>query len=240
MITSETERPPRRSSSSGSTARSGRPVTTTISRARVIAADGERRARSTRAPSTGSTVASASSASSQSCPAARIRTSSVSGRRSDEDDPPVPQHVRQGQGSRRADGRVEARLPGRPGDAVGILVEDDRQIVPRSVVELLHHQPAAPGGARPVHGPQRLARRVVADGVDLEAGRAPEPRARRSGITSAVGREDRRQRRDPRPDQHARRLVDLLLDPREAERIGQRDVEWLEPMASAREASRRR
>ena len=129
------------------------------------------------------------------------------------------------EGPRRAHGRVEARLADRPGHAFGILVEDDREVVAWRIVELLHHQPATPGGARPVHRPKRLAGRVVADSVDLEAGRAPEPRSGCSGITRTVRREDGREGRDAGPDQNVGRLVDLLLDARKPERVGEHDIE---------------
>ena len=69
---------------------------------------------------------------------------------------------------------VEARLRRRPRIARGIAVEDDHERLARRVLELLHHEPAAAGGRRPVHAPQRLALLVLPHRVEVEAGRPPQ------------------------------------------------------------------
>jgi hypothetical protein len=55
-----------------------------------------------------------------------------------------------------------------------ICIEQNRDLVVRHVLELLHHQLAPPRGRPPVHLPQRLALLVLADAVQVEPGRPPQ------------------------------------------------------------------
>ena len=75
-----------------------------------------------------------------------------------------------------------------PATALGVRVEDDRDLVARRVLELLHHQLAPPRGRRPVHLPERLAPLVLAHRVQVEARRAPEQQPPAVlGVRAALG-----------------------------------------------------
>ena len=80
--------------------------------------------------------------------------------------------------------RVQDRAGGAHGDlealaraAPRVAVEQDRDLVARRVLELLHHQPSAPRGRAPVHLAERLALDVLAHAVQLEPGRPPQQQA---------------------------------------------------------------
>ena len=147
--------------------------------------------------------------------------------------------MRQRQRARGPHGSVEAGAARKARHSVLVLIEDHGQVVAWRVVELLHHQPAAPCRARPVDGAQRLAGGVLADGVDLEPRRPPEARASCSRLPGAVGREHRGENRDPGPYEELRPLVEPLLDPLEPEWIDEDDLGRLELVSSPRQVGER-
>src|SRR5262249_12866963 len=69
---------------------------------------------------------------------------------------------------------VERRVRRRADDGFRISVEPPGPLAARGVLELLHHERAAPRGRGPVDTSQRLALLVVADAVELEADGTPK------------------------------------------------------------------
>ena len=132
------------------------------------------------------------------------------------------------------DGLVQARPACGPGDGLGLDVEEDRDAVARSVLELAHHQLAAPRGRRPVHGPQRLALHVVAHAVRIEPARAPQGGSAASLPPPAGVREEALQLGDPRPHEDGRLSGDLDLEARQAEWIVRHENPRPEAIAAAR------
>ena len=60
------------------------------------------------------------------------------------------------------------------GTDLRVAVEQDGDLVARRILELSHHQPPAPRRRAPVHLPERFALGVLANAVQLVAGRSPE------------------------------------------------------------------
>ena len=81
-------------------------------------------------------------------------------------------HLEDGAG--RAYRLVEARVRRVTTGACGVAVKQYDDGVARRVLELLDHQLATPRRRRPVHAPQRLALRVLPDGVEVEPSRPPQ------------------------------------------------------------------
>ena len=83
--------------------------------------------------------------------------------------------------------------------------------------------------------PQRLAGRVLPDGVDLEPGRPPEPRARRPGVTGPWLENDDESTGHARAHEDLGGLVEPAAHALEPERVRDRHLERLEPVAAAGE-----
>ena len=103
---------------------------------------------------------------------------------------PPPSDVRIEQGAGGSNLHVEALAHHR----LGVCVEQHGDLVARSVLELLHHQLAAPRRRRPVHPAQRLALLVLAHAVQLEPRIAPQQQA--ATVVGAVARL-RKERTEP-------------------------------------------
>ena len=115
------------------------------------------------------------------------------------------------------DGVVEARVAARPGHCPGIDVEDYGDALARRVLELPHHQLAAPGRRRPVHRPEGLALDVLAHAVGLEAACTPNERPAATVAPRARLGEERLELRHPRTDGDERERLHLDHRPAETE-----------------------
>ncbi len=134
--------------------------------------------------------------------------------------------------ARCAHGHLEAL----PRSAPLVAVEEDRDLVARRVLELLHHELAAPRRRAPVHLAQRLAPLVLAHAVQLEACRpAEEEPAAVLCVRTSLG-EEPFQRDQARVDDKRLRLPLDELAARQRERILDREPHGLECVAPARDA----
>ena len=131
-------------------------------------------------------------------------------------------HLEDGAG--RAHRLIEAGVPRLAACSNGVAVEKHDDRVPRRVLELLHHQLPAAGSGGPVHATERLALRVLAHRVEVEARRdvagavdvlLPHP----SGVA-----EQRLQLDEPRVHDHGRaRRIDGQRDRLEPEVVAELD-----------------
>src|SRR5579864_2524640 len=116
----------------------------------------------------------------------------------------------------------------------GIAVEQDRDLVARRILELLHHQAAPARGRAPVHHAERLALRVLADAVQLVPGRAPQQQPPPVLRVRAALREEALQLDEPRIDDERLRLALLERRTREPERVLDREAYRVERVAASR------
>ena len=136
--------------------------------------------------------------------------------------------------ARRAHRQLEARI-GRVADHHRrVAVEQHCRLVPRRVLQLLHHQVAAPGGRRPVDAAERLALLVVADAVEVEARRTAQEQPTPLRCPRPRLGEEPVDVHEPRIDENRRTRRQLDGDPLEAERILDHDLGLLDRIAAAR------
>ncbi len=121
--------------------------------------------------------------------------------------------------------RVEGRLRRSPDLAAPVAVEDHDDAVVGRVLELLHHQLAAPRARRPVDAPKRLALLVLTDGVEVEPCGAPEQDAPAVADRAPTVAEQPVECRKPRTDDDRASLGgDPRGDRQEAEEVTQDDA----------------
>ena len=212
---------------------SGRPVTTTSSGTLPTALCGAISSRSA-VPGAGSAAASASSASVPVRPDAADALEHRLGRRDDQQHLPRAQSMCADEPRGRTDGVVEARGAARTRDRPGVDVEDDGDALARCVLELPHHQLAAPGRRRPVHGAERLSLDVFPDPVRLEPARTTNERPPAAVAPRARVGEERVELRDPRTDGHERGRLHLDHRTSETERVARDQTSPVEPVAPSR------
>ena len=156
------------------------------------------------------------------------------GGRDDEQHLPRAQGMGADEPGRRTDGVVEARGAARTRDRPGVDVEDDRDALARCILELPHHQLAAPCGRRPMHCAEGLSLDVFPDAVGLEPARATNERPPAAVAPCARVGEERVELRHPRADGHERVRLPLDHGTAETERVARDQASPVEPVAPAR------
>ncbi len=147
---------------------------------------------------------------------------------------PAALHMRVEDRARGAQPHLERRVGRDADESRRVRVEEHRRLVAGRVLELLHHQLAAPGGRGPVDASQRLALLVLADAVQLEPGGPAHDQLPPAGGAAARVREDRLEVDEPRVDEQRGRARERNLDALEAERILEDDRRGRDRVAPAR------
>ena len=223
-----------RSSRRSTSDRSTREVTTTSSSEREAGASAERSSEAAGLCASGSAAARSSSARCHSGPSAEMTCvsraallSSSTQRR------PLRTCARRIEpAARTATSKDESG--GEPVTARRVSVEQHRDLVARRVLELLHHQRAAARGRRPVDAPQRLSLLVVADAVEVEADGPPQQEPPAVLGAGAAVEEEPLELDEARVDDERLPVVERHPRFREPERVGDREADRLEAVASSR------
>ncbi len=140
-------------------------------------------------------------------------------------------------GAGGADRELEARVGRLADDDARVRIEEHGGLVPRRVLELLDHQMAAPRGRGPVDAAERFALLIIADAVEVEAGRPPQEQPATLRRARAGFREEAIDVDEPRVDEDRRGRRQRHCDPLEPERILDHHLGFLDRVAPARDAA---